>query len=155
MNTGLLSGLFFVSLLIAAPGCGLPQTELEIHVDLLGTWSNATPNVTNTLEYQPDGSFRATATIATPTSGAQAGCVGRRVTTGRYVADADSRTITQSGAMATTSITGCADPASDMPERALPAADAAGLNTTYTYRLDSDTLILSTPRGTSITYTRL
>jgi hypothetical protein len=143
---GLLAGL-----LVAAPGCGLPDGE--IHVDLLGTWVNSTPNVVNTLEYKFDSTFRASATTIAATSGAQAGCVGRRVTTGRYSVDTENRSLTESGTLVTVSLTGCANAALNMPERALPAADVS-YNTTFTYALDRDTLTLRTLKGAAITYTR-
>ena len=155
MNQRMTAGLSSTLLLALGTlgGCGLPPGT-EITLDLLGTWVNSTTVTQSALEYRIDGTFRLTAIVGPVPDGAHKGCTARRVTSGRYTTDASERTITQSGAMAVVSNSGCADPSRDSAERALPAADAAAHNRSFSYTLSGNTLRLSVETGGGVTYTR-
>lgn len=140
--------LAFLSLAMLT-GCGAP-----VDSPVVGTWRGATstPAIVNTLEYRDDGTFVLTGTITAEPASSTPGCVTRSVTRGGFTVSGDE--LTQFGAMGTVEVTGCHDPANNRPQAPRAASQVESFNITYRFALDGDALRLTTPRGTTLTWTR-
>jgi hypothetical protein len=126
-------------------GCGLPGVKV---VDvLIGSWA-AGGTIKNTLTYDWDATYTLEAVA---TTGLSPGCVGRRVMRGRY--SAGDGTVSHSGTSGVTGISGCADPAKDVPEKAVSAAEASLQDRSYRYAVEGDLLRL-TGGSTTVEFTR-
>lgn len=130
-------------------GCGAPGDS-----PVVGTWRGATstPEIVNTLDYRDDGTFTLTGTITAALTSTMPGCVTRSITRGGYTVSGDE--LTQFGAVGYVEVTGCNDPAQNRPQSPRAASQVESYNITYRFALDGDALRLTTPRGTTLAWSR-